>query len=89
MPVNFYLKKQNEGHIIENQLAGGHIVREEKMENNRYSIEVKKLNKAYGSLQAVDNVSFKVKPGEIFGFLGPNGAGKTTTIRMITGPPCS
>ncbi len=35
--------------------------------------------------KAVDNISFKVKKGEIFGFLGPNGAGKTTTIRMLTG----
>ena len=56
-----------------------------------YSIEIENLNKAYGNIQAVDNISFKVKTGEIFGFLGPNGAGKTTTVRMITGvfPPDS
>jgi len=38
-----------------------------------------------GIIRAVDNISFEVKKGEIFGFLGPNGAGKTTTIRMLTG----
>jgi ABC-type multidrug transport system ATPase subunit len=48
-------------------------------------IEVKELTKFYGSLLAVDDVSFEVKGKEIFGLLGPNGAGKTTTIRMICG----
>ena len=38
-----------------------------------------------GKIRAVDNISFEVKKGEIFGYLGPNGAGKTTTIRMLTG----
>ena len=52
------------------------------MENE---IEVKELTKFYGSLIAVDKVSFEVKSKEIFGLLGPNGAGKTTTIRMICG----
>ena len=52
------------------------------MENE---IEVKELTKFYGSLLAVDHVSFEVKSKEIFGLLGPNGAGKTTTIRMICG----
>ncbi len=41
--------------------------------------------KTMGIIHAVDNISFEVKKGEIFGFLGPNGAGKTTTIRMMTG----
>ncbi len=47
------------------------------------------VTKHYGSLLAVDHVSFKVLRGEFFGFLGPNGAGKTTTVRMLTGvlPP--
>ncbi|MFO7929163.1 MAG: ABC transporter ATP-binding protein [Candidatus Humimicrobiaceae bacterium] len=46
-------------------------------------IETINLTKKYGSLIAVDNISFKVKKSEIFSFLGPNGAGKTTTIRML------
>ncbi len=49
------------------------------------SIEVAGLRKDFGSLQAVDNISFAVAEGEIFGFLGPNGAGKTTTQRLLTG----
>jgi len=49
------------------------------------AIEVVGLTKYYDSFLAVDNVSFEVKKGEIFGFLGPNGAGKTTTVRTITG----
>jgi ABC-2 type transport system ATP-binding protein len=47
-------------------------------------IEVKKLNKLFGSFKAVDNISFNVAEGEIFAFLGPNGAGKSTTIKMLT-----
>jgi len=48
-----------------------------------YAIEVENLTKIYGDLKAVDNISFKVKKGEVFAFLGPNGAGKTTTVEMI------
>jgi len=48
-------------------------------------IEARNLKKAFGPVNAVDNVSLCVKEGEIFGFLGQNGAGKTTTIRMLTG----
>ena len=48
-------------------------------------IKVKKLKKKFGDFKAVDNISFEIKKGEIFGLLGPNGAGKTTTIRMLTG----
>jgi ABC-2 type transport system ATP-binding protein len=43
------------------------------------------LTKKFGKFTAVDNISLKVRQGEIFGFLGPNGAGKTTTIKMIAG----
>ncbi|MBA3945839.1 MAG: ATP-binding cassette domain-containing protein [Herpetosiphonaceae bacterium] len=46
-------------------------------------VAVEEVSKRFGSTLAVDNVSFAVEPGEIFGLLGPNGAGKTTTIRMI------
>lgn len=48
-------------------------------------VEVKDLTKAFGSVTAVDGISFSVNKGEILGFLGPNGAGKTTTMRILTG----
>jgi len=49
-------------------------------------IRVEGLCKRYGELQAVDRVSFELRPGEIYGLLGPNGAGKTTTLSMVSGP---
>lgn len=49
------------------------------------AIEVENLSRTFNSLRAVDNISFSVDAGEIFGFLGHNGAGKTTTIRMLSG----
>lgn len=49
------------------------------------AIEVKKLTKKFGSFKAVDDISFEVPQGKIFGFLGPNGSGKSTTIRMLCG----
>ena len=48
-------------------------------------IEVEALSRRYGNRLAVNEISFRVEPGEIVGFLGPNGAGKTTTLRMLTG----
>jgi len=48
------------------------------------AIEVNSLTKKFGNFKAVDNVSFKVDEGEIFGFLGPNGAGKSTTMMILT-----
>jgi ABC-2 type transport system ATP-binding protein len=48
-------------------------------------IETTNLTKHYGHQTAVDNLTFKVKEGEVFGFLGPNGAGKTTTLLMLLG----
>ena len=46
-------------------------------------IELNSVTKQYGSLAAVDNVSFSVKAGEYFALLGPNGAGKTTIVKML------
>src|SRR6202046_1220119 len=48
-------------------------------------IEVQHLHKSYGKTVAVDDISFAVQEGEIFGILGPNGAGKTTTVECIEG----
>lgn len=48
-------------------------------------LQIDHLSKTYDTIKAVDDISFEVKEGEIFGFLGPNGAGKTTTISMIAG----
>jgi ABC-2 type transport system ATP-binding protein len=48
-------------------------------------IEVTNLHKRYGSITAVDDVSFSVGEGEVFGLLGPNGAGKTTTVECVVG----
>lgn len=55
------------------------------MAENGILLSVRGIVKAFGSLRAVDGVSFDVSRGEIFGLLGPNGAGKTTTIRMLMG----
>jgi ABC-2 type transport system ATP-binding protein len=49
------------------------------------AILVSSLNKQFGPIHAVDDLSFDVKPGEIFGLVGPDGAGKTTTLRMLAG----
>ena len=53
--------------------------------SNSKMLNLSNLIKQYDGVRAVDDVSFKVEKGDIFGFLGPNGAGKTTTIRMIMG----
>jgi len=55
------------------------------MTDPRPAIEVWDLSKLYGTVRAVDGISFAVGRGELFGFLGPNGAGKTTTINLLTG----
>jgi ABC-2 type transport system ATP-binding protein len=55
------------------------------VDDQRWAIEVDGLVKTYGSLRAVDGVSFTVEPGEFFGILGPNGAGKTTTLEIVEG----
>src|SRR5512147_1314261 len=48
-----------------------------------HAIEVENLTKCYGSLVAVNDISFNVRQGEVFAFLGPNGAGKTTTVEIV------
>lgn len=53
--------------------------------NEGFAISVRNLVKRFGSFTAVDNISFDVGRGEIFGFLGANGAGKTTAMRMLCG----
>lgn len=55
------------------------------------AIEATDLRKTYGTETALDNVSFSIESGTVYGFLGPNGAGKTTTMRLLTGltPPTS
>lgn len=55
------------------------------MESTTAQIDVRNLSRHYGAVKAVDDISFSVSRGEIFGLLGHNGAGKTTTIRMLTG----
>ena len=55
------------------------------MNDHAYAIEVQHLSRRFGKFVAVDDLSFAVEPGEIFGFLGSNGAGKSTTIRMLCG----
>jgi ABC-type multidrug transport system ATPase subunit len=51
--------------------------------NDYYPIEIGFLSKHFGQVKAIDDISFNVREGEIFGLLGPNGAGKTTTIKLL------
>ena len=46
-------------------------------------IQIENVSKNFGEFKAVDNVSFNIEKGSVYGLLGPNGAGKTTTIRMV------
>jgi len=55
------------------------------MDNKEYSVVIRNLVKRFGNFTAVDNISFEVNKGEIFGFLGANGAGKTTAMRILCG----
>jgi ABC-2 type transport system ATP-binding protein len=50
-----------------------------------YAVEAEGLTRRFGAFVAVDHLTLRVEPGEVFGFLGPNGSGKTTTIRMLCG----
>src|SRR5271168_4686441 len=54
-------------------------------QNNVHAISAEHLVRRFGNFVAVNDVSFRVEKGEIFGFLGPNGSGKTTVIKMLTG----
>jgi ABC-2 type transport system ATP-binding protein len=55
------------------------------LEHTQAAIEVRALDRYFGPIHAVRNISFSVRRGEVLGFLGPNGAGKSTTMKMITG----
>jgi len=55
------------------------------MVSEKPPLRVEGLRKSFATVQAVDDLSFELQPGEIFALLGPNGAGKTTTVRMLTG----
>src|SRR5512144_2756576 len=55
------------------------------MSDSDITLRVQNVTKRFGDFTAVDDLSFDVRRGRVFGFLGPNGAGKTTTIRMIVG----
>lgn len=62
-----------------------HISPRKTVEDGQYAIEASHLSMRFGDFTAVDNVSFKIPRGEIFGFLGSNGCGKSTTMKMLTG----
>src|SRR3954453_9558357 len=55
------------------------------MPDSNVTLSVRNVQKRFGDFAAVEDLSFDVRAGRVFGFLGPNGAGKTTTIRMIVG----
>lgn len=49
-----------------------------------YAVNVQNVTKKFGTIQALNNITFHIKPGEVYGLIGPNGAGKTTTLRTIS-----
>jgi ABC-2 type transport system ATP-binding protein len=75
--VNVEKRFANEGRFI--ALSAPRMIKPE------ISIEATNLTKVYGSLTAIDEVSFDIQKGEVLGFLGPNGAGKSTTMRILCG----
>lgn len=66
-------------------IRGKKAVKKRSEKEEKFVIEVKNLVKRYGDHVAVDDLSFKIEKGKIYGFLGPNGAGKSTTMNIITG----
>jgi len=52
--------------------------------NLSFAVDAKTLTKQFGNIRALDDLSFQIKPGEIYGLIGPNGAGKTTTLRIVS-----
>jgi ABC-2 type transport system ATP-binding protein len=81
--------QQDEQRVVErfirDGLPYGTKLNVENREVKSFMIEVSHLTKYYGDYAAVDNLTFKLSPGDILGFLGPNGAGKSTTMKMLTG----
>lgn len=84
-PPGIEREKNDEGRSPLQLPQGEGDERREKSAEQENVIEVEHLVKAFGSFHAVDDISFSVKRGEIFGFLGANGAGKTTAMHMLTG----
>ena len=75
----------NPARPISSASSVSYVATESQHTEQENAIEVKHLVKAFGSFRAVDDISFEVRRGEIFGFLGANGAGKTTAMHMLTG----
>src|SRR5262245_43900892 len=66
-------------------MSAQEVVEQQVVTSTDLVVEAKALSKSYGALKALDEVSFQVKAGEIFGFIGADGAGKTTAFRIIGG----
>jgi ABC-2 type transport system ATP-binding protein len=83
LPIKNTIKTRVKARVSEKTSKSNHVHKFPDVKKTRPIIQVKNLVKKYGKFIAVNNVSFEVKKGEIFGILGPNGAGKTTTLEII------